>query len=452
MCDLATRELQTPARPEIAVIDRSGVRWLAGVYLIALALAPIPAQADHASFVDDVLPILERKCVACHQGAGAQKGLRLRSAAEVLAGGESGPAVIPSNPEASLLLAKVVGEQPAMPLAGEALTGAEIDLIRDWIASGAEDDSGQSEAHPDQTWWSLLPLRVPHGHAPASRWEQNAIDGFLLRAMRSLGLEPSDPSDRKTLIRRLSFDLTGLPPEPTEVESFVSDPDPDAYARLVDRLLASPAYGERWGRHWLDVARFGESNGYEQNHLRNSAFPYRDWVVQSFNADKPFNRMILEQLAGDQLAPEDPSVQAATGFLVAGPHDTVGIKNPAGEAQKRANHLDDMIMGTASAFLGLTVHCARCHDHKFDPISNEDYYRMQAAFAGVWHGERTWDDPQAVAAHEESAALLKEQESAANGRTGCAAQGCRGARRGEPERHSGEVPAACRPERHDRVV
>ena len=397
MCALATRRLQIPARPQIGVIEGGSVGWLGGVFLTMFAPVLAPAQTDHASFVDDVLPILERKCVVCHQGDGAQKGLRLGSVAELLVGGESGPAVIPNNPGGSLLLAKVMGDEPAMPLAGEALTGAEIDLIRDWIASGAEDDSGQSKAHPEQAWWSLLPLRVQNEAPSASRWERTAIDGFLLRAMQSRGLEPSNPSDRKTLIKRLSFDLTGLPPEPPEVESFVNDRDPEAYARLVDRLLASPAYGERWGRHWLDVARFGESNGYEQNHLRDNAWPYRDWVIRSFNEDKPYSRMILEQLAGDQLAPDDRHAQAATGFLVAGPHDTVGIKNPAGEAQKRANHLDDMIMGTASAFLGLTVHCARCHDHKFDPISNEDYYRLQAVFAGVSHGDRTWDEPARVA-------------------------------------------------------
>ena len=409
MCDLATRRLQISGCSQTGAIKRSGMRFFAGAFLTTLVLTPAPAQTNAASFVEDVLPILERKCVICHQGEEAQKGLRLGSATELLVGGESGPAVDPGNPEGSLLLTKVVGDKPAMPLAGEALTGAEIALIRGWISSGAHDDGSRAGAVPDQTWWSLRPLRIQTEPKPTGRWERTAIDGFLLRSMRSQGLEPSPPSDRKTLIRRLSFDLTGLPPGPAEVDSFVKNNDPEAYVKLVDRLLASPAYGERWGRHWLDVARFGESNGYEQNHLRSNAWPYRDWVIRSFNEDKPFSRMILEQLAGDQLAPDDRHVQAATGFLVAGPHDTVGIKNPAGEAQKRANHLDDMIMGTASAFLGLTVHCARCHDHKFDPISNEDYYRMQAAFAGVWHGDRTWDDPAKVAEFTSAAEPLEDQ-------------------------------------------
>lgn len=416
MWALAPVPFQTQYRSAAAVTDRNALRSIARAFLPILALAIAPARADEASFGEDVLPILERKCVVCHHGDGAQNGLRLGSAAGLIAGGESGPAVIPRDPESSLLLAKVDGEKPEMPPAGQPLTSAEIALIRDWISSGAPDDATGPAEDSERTWWSLRPFRVEDEPAPASLWERNAIDGFLLRAMQSQGLEPSDPSDRKTLIRRLNFGLTGLPPEAAEVESFVNDPDPDAYARLVDRLLASPAYGERWGRHWLDVARFGESNGYEQNHLRNNAWPYRDWVIRSFNEDKPFNRMILEQLAGDQLAPDDLDTQAGTGFLVAGPHDTVGIKNPAGEAQKRANHLDDMIMGTASAFLGLTVHCARCHDHKFDPISNQDYYRMQAVFAGVSHGDRTWDDPARVADFAAASKRLNDQINDASAR------------------------------------
>ncbi|MYB54649.1 MAG: DUF1553 domain-containing protein [Acidobacteriia bacterium] len=409
MRSLALSLFQTRYCSAVASTDRNTLRSIARAFLPILTLATAPARADEASFANDVLPILERKCVVCHQGDEPPKGLRLGSAAGLIAGGESGPAVVPSNPEGSLLLAKVAGDKPEMPPAGEPLASAEIELIRDWISAGATDDAGGSPEVSERTWWSLRPFRIEDERAPVSLWERNAIDGFLLRAMQSRGLKPSDPSDRKTLIRRLSFDLTGLPPEPAELESFVNDPDPAAYPRLVDRLLASPAYGERWGRHWLDVARFGESNGYEQNHLRDNAWPYRDWVIRSFNEDKPYSRMILEQLAGDQLAPDDRHAQAATGFLVAGPHDTVGIKNPAGEAQKRANHLDDMIMGTASAFLGLTVHCARCHDHKFDPISNKDYYRMQAVFAGVSHGDRTWDDPARVAEFAAASERLNDQ-------------------------------------------
>ncbi|MEZ5363796.1 MAG: DUF1549 domain-containing protein [Bryobacterales bacterium] len=215
---------------------------------------------------------------------------------------------------------------------------------------------------------------------------------------------------------------------------------------MVDRLLDSPAYGERWGRHWLDVVRFGESNGYEQNHLRNSAWPYRDWVIRSLNEDKPFNRMIVEQLAGDQIAPGDPRSRPRLVFWSRVRTIRSG-SNPEGEAQKRANHLDDMITATASAFLGLTVHCARCHDHKFDPIQQKDYYRMQAAFAGVWHDERNWATPAEVDAYESAAEPLRQQAKEAKEalealREGAAA--CGRASRRRPGRLSAECGAGRR--------
>ena len=383
-----------------------------GVLVLCAALAGPLAQAAEVSFSRDVLPVLARKCTHCHQGDAAQRGLRLSSAAEIRQGGLSGPAVVPGSPESSLLFKQVSGTPPAMPPAGDLLTEEEIDLLRTWIAAGAPGAATTAAAEEPVRWWSLRPLKAMRPPPRGSGWARGPIDAFLLGAMRTKGLEPSPLADRRDLMRRLSYGLTGLPPDPAEMEGFAADPDPRAYERLVDRLLASPAYGERWGRHWLDVARFGESNGYEQNHLRGNAWPYRDWVISAFNSDKPFDRMILEQLAADQFAPDDLEAQAATGFLVAGPHDTVGIRNPSGEAQKRANHLDDIVMGTASAFLGLTVHCARCHDHKFDPIRTEDYYRMQAAFAGVWHGSREWDVPERLAEFREvaeSVAAVKQR-------------------------------------------
>ncbi|MDE0101790.1 MAG: DUF1553 domain-containing protein [Bryobacterales bacterium] len=386
----------------------------AGIAALALcaALAGSLAQAAEVSFSRDVLPVLARKCAHCHQGDAAQRGLRLSSAAEIRQGGESGPAVVPGSPDSSLLFKQVSGSPPAMPPAGDLLTEEEIDLLRAWIAAGAPGAAATAAAEEPTRWWSLRPLSAAGPPERGSEWPRAPIDDFLLGAMRTKGLDPSPPAARRALMRRLSYGLTGLPPDPAEMEAFAADPDPHAYERLVDRLLASPAYGERWGRHWLDIARFGESNGYEQNHLRGNAWPYRDWVISAFNSDKPFDRMILEQLAADQISPDDLEAQAATGFLVAGPHDTVGIRNPSGEAQKRANHLDDIVMGTASAFLGLTVHCARCHDHKFDPIQTKDYYRMQAAFAGVWHGSREWDLPERLAAFRkvaDSVAAVKQR-------------------------------------------
>ena len=383
-------------------------------FAVCAAMSCSHALATENFFSRDVYPILVRKCVHCHQGETAQRGLRVSSAADVLRGGQSGPAVIPGKPAESLMLSMVTGSPPAMPPAGEPLTEAEVQTLRDWVEAGAGEVAGNVAATEATTWWSLRPLSATRPLASGDAWVRGPIDAFLLAAMRERGLEPSEAANRRSLIRRLSYDLTGLPPDPDEIAEFVNDSDPAAHERLVDRLLSSPAYGERWGRHWLDVARFGESNGYEQNHLRNNAWPYRDWVISAFNSDKPFSRMILEQLAADQIAPGDLEAQAATGFLVAGPHDTVGIRNPSGEAQKRANHLDDIVMGTASAFLGLTVHCARCHDHKFDPIRTEDYYRMQAAFAGVWHGSREWDRPERVDEFRQVAhtvAAVKERTS-----------------------------------------
>lgn len=371
-------------------------------------LLAIPATAATVSFEQDVQPILDARCVACHQGSGAQKGLRLSSGAGVLAGGDGGPAVIAGNPEASLLVARIGGEKPSMPPMGQPLTADEVELIRRWVSEGATVAILAEPVQEQGGWWSLQPFRPVE--PPASNTDAlGEIDRFVVARLREKGLEPSPRADRRTLIRRLKYDLLGLPPTPEEIDAFVADTTPGAYEDLVDRYLDDTAYGERWGRHWLDIARFGESNGYEQNHLRNNAWPYRDWVIRAFNEDKPYNRMILEQIAGDQIAPGDPSVEAATGFLVAGPHDTVRIQNPEGEAQKRANHLDDMITGTASAFLGLTVHCARCHDHKFDPIPQKDYYRLQASLAGVWHGERDWAEADEIAEYKRAEKTLKAE-------------------------------------------
>ena len=385
------------------------MRFPCGTAILLLAAPWTSAQQNTVSFERQILPILEQRCAVCHQGESAQRGLRVSSVAELTAGGENGPAVTAGNPDQSLLLEKVSGDKPVMPPMGEPLTSAEVGLIRDWISSGAVDDaSGSPPAEDEEVWWSLRPFGSVEPPEGEDSWAWSDIDRFVLAKLTEKELSPSAEADRRTLIRRLKFDLLGLPPTPEEIGAFVADRDQNAYEKIVDAFLDDPAYGERWGRHWLDVVRFGESNGYEQNHLRDSAWPYRDWVIRALNEDKPFNRMILEQLAGDQLS-ADPDVQAATGFLVAGPHDTVRIQNPEGEAQKRANHLDDMVAATASSFLGLTVHCARCHDHKFDPIPQKDYYRLQAAFAGAKHGERRWDEPAKIAAYERAAAPLRAE-------------------------------------------
>ncbi len=217
----------------------------------------------------------------------------------------------------------------------------------------------------------------------------NPIDGFIIAELAENGLRPNPPADRRQLIRRVTYDLTGLPPSAAEVQSFVDDRASDAYEKLVDRLLASPQYGEQWGRHWLDVIRFGESNGYERNVLINNAWPFRDYIIRSFNDDKPFDRLVLEHLAGDAIAPEDPDVAIGTAFLVCGPYDNVGNQDSVQAAIIQANHTDEIIRATSEAFLGLTIGCARCHDHKFDPLLQRDYYSLYATFDGVRHDART---------------------------------------------------------------
>ena len=316
----------------------------------------------------------------------------------MLRGGKSGPAIVPGKPEESLLLHKVSGDKPAMPAVGGPLTDAEVDLFRRWIADGAPGAATDGQVADAAVWWSFRPLRrppVPEGDAD---WARNEVDHFVSVKLSEKGLRPSAEADRVTLIRRLSYNLHGLPPGPTQVDAFVNDPSPGAYERLVDRLLASPRYGERWGRHWLDVVHYGESHGYDKDKARRNSWPYRDYVIRSFNQDKPYKRFIREQLAGDILWPTDPEGLIATGFVAAGPWDYVGhAELREGTKDKKLARLldrDDMVAATMSTFNSLTVHCARCHDHKFDPIQQADYYALQAVFAGVDRAEQPYfEDP-----------------------------------------------------------
>jgi len=378
-----------------------------GLLLMVAALAA-PAAAGEPTgppvdFAAEIAPLLTDRCLACHDAGRAEGGLDLSTARSARAGGEGGPAVVPGRPDEGSLLEMIAapegGGRPSMPAKGDPFTPAQVARFRRWVAEGAAWPDGQAlhtRARADLSWWSLLPLARPEPPNPAglpAAWAAHPVDRFLFAGLRERGLDPSPPADRRTLIRRVTYDLTGLPPTPEEARDFGRDDAPDAYERLVDRLLASPRYGEHWGRHWLDVARFGESTGFERNLILDNAWPYRDYVIRSFNEDKPFGRFIVEQLAGDVVAAGEPSVEVATTFLVAGPYDNVGNQDAAQARLIRANTLDDVVAAAGSAFLGLTIHCARCHDHKFDPIPQEDYYRLQAAFAGVAHGERVVATP-----------------------------------------------------------
>ncbi len=329
--------------------------WL----LISAALGAQPVSFDR-----EVRPVVERRCAGCHQPFKSYTGLRT-----AIASGR--------------LVPFISGEKPRMPKAGGPLASSEVALITRWVEEGAKDDT--------PVWWSLRPL-------PPRR--SGTIDGFLQAKLTEKKLTPSPEADRRSLIRRLTFDLHGLPPTPAEVEAFVHDTSPKAYESLVDRLLASPRYGERWARHWLDVVHYGESHGYDKDKPRMNAWPYRDYVIRSFNNDKPYARFVEEQLAGDVLYPDSPEGIVALGFIAAGPWDFVGhaelVEGTTDKNLTRSNDRDDMVAATMSTFTSLTVHCARCHNHKFDPIPQEDYYRVQAVFAGVERADRPYDADPAV--------------------------------------------------------
>ena len=360
---------------------------------VATLAGPAVSRAD-TDFAQDILPILEARCQACHPANGGQANLALVSRESILAGGKSGPAINPGNPDSSLLIGKVSGSKPLMPPVGDPLSAEQVDILRMWIAEGAPGDGDQTSA--DRTWWSFRPLVQPLVPDGGGDKAVNEIDHFVAAKLAEHGLTPSPRADRATLIRRLTYGLHGLPPEPSAIKAFLNDSRPDAYARLVDRLLASPRYGERWGRHWLDVAHYGESHGYDKDKARRNSWPYRDYVIRSFNGDKPYARFIREQLAGDILWPSDSEGLIATGFIAAGPWDYVGhAELREGTKDKRLARLldrDDMVAATMSTFNSLTVHCARCHDHKFDPIRQADYYALQAVFAGVDRAEQPYFD------------------------------------------------------------
>ncbi|MCA9137447.1 MAG: DUF1553 domain-containing protein [Planctomycetales bacterium] len=335
--------------------------------------------AGAVDFEKDVQPIFRDRCIDCHGADEQNSQFRLDRLSVMLSGGNSGePAIVPGKTEASYLLKLVKREEPGWEMPpDEPLSDDEIGLIENWIADGAAVPENYGPAKPDVELdhWSFRPITRAR--------DVDGIDGFIELKLQEHGLQCSQQAPRHVLIRRLFLVMLGIPPTPEQVAEFESDPRDDAWQRLVETVLASPQYGERWASHWLDLVRFGETDGFETNRERPSAWHYRDWVIQSLNDDKPYDQFVREQIAGDALG-----VDVATGFLVAGPNDIVKGKDPKLGLVQRMNELDDMINTTGTAFLGLTTGCARCHNHKFDPISQRDYYSMQAVFAGVQHGER----------------------------------------------------------------
>ena len=344
----------------------------------------------------DVAALLARNCLECHSGAAPKGGLDLTRRERALAGGDTGPALKPRDAAGSLLLRRIAaGEMP--PEGRPPLSNEQRGELQAWIAAGAKWATDPidpflytSDRRAGYNWWSLQPLQAVEPPPLADKsWPSNPIDHFIHHRVEAAGLTPSPPADRRTLIRRLYFDLVGLPPTPEEVAEFVADADPRAYERLVDRLLDSPHYGERWARHWLDLVRYGESQGFERNKLRPNAWRYRDFVVEAFNSDLPYDDFIRWQIAGDVLRPDDPLAVVASGFLVMGPYDLTAYKNGTPDMRKfaREEELEGLVATVCQTFLGLTVNCSRCHDHKFDPITQKEFYQISAAIGGTNQGE-----------------------------------------------------------------
>jgi hypothetical protein len=357
------------------------------------AAEPGPDPAHLEFFEKQVRPLLVQGCFGCHGPEKQRGGLRLDSRAAALAGGDSGPALVPGQPDKSRLIQAVryASDTLRMP-PKEKLTDQQVAVLTTWVKMGAPwpssatptrtvSSSGLQITEKDRAFWAFRPVQsVPLPAVQDTSWVQMPLDRFILAELDKKGLHPVAPADRRTLLRRVTFDLIGLPPTPEEIDAFLADHSPDAFARVVDRLLASPHYGERWARHWLDIARYGEDQAHSFKPRKYpDGFRYRDWVVKAFNSDLPYDRFVLEQIAGDLLdGPDRADHLAATGFFALG---------PVYYGRATADELDDRVDTLARGFLGLTVACARCHDHKFDPIPTRDYYSLAGVFASTDYQE-----------------------------------------------------------------
>ncbi|MDX1933404.1 MAG: PSD1 and planctomycete cytochrome C domain-containing protein [Capsulimonadales bacterium] len=370
------------------VVRRLGV---ALPLLSLLSLVILAAAAPkRVSYQETVAPLLRIHCSGCHTKTSAAGGLSLDTPDVLRNGGTKfgRKIVVPGKPAASALVGYLRGtHQPQMPMGGHPLTEAQIRTVERWIAEGATIDAEKLE-------WPYVPIARVTPPAVAGN-VSHPIDRFVLAKLRAKGLTPAPPAPKVALIRRLYLDLVGMPPTPQETDAFFADTSPNAYENLVDRLLADPRFGERWARHWLDLVRFAETHGFEADNIRARAWRYRDYVIRAFNVDKPYDRFLQEQVAGDELFPKDPDAWIATGFLRLGSYDELST-DPPGRRQETLNDATDTL---SSAVLGMTVGCARCHDHKYDRISQRDYYRLQAFFVNTEWREQSLPgevDPPAV--------------------------------------------------------
>jgi hypothetical protein len=404
-------------------MDRSygklNAAWIvSAISVVFVAWAPDLASATDdgtgvAFFESKIRPVLVDRCYECHssQAKKLRGGLRLDTREGIRSGGDTGAAVVPGKLDESLLFQAITAAKGVEPMPPKGSLPAKVVAdFAQWIKMGAPDprdgtSGAATAAKPAEPadWWALKPLSRPP--VPAAReappgWPASPIDSFVLAKLREKGFTPAPEAPRRTLIRRLSFDLVGLPPEPAEIEAFENDHSFAAYERLVDRLLSSPHYGERWARRWMDLVHFAETHGHDQDRIRPSAWPYRDYLIRSFNRDTPYPRFVAEQVAADAMFPDQPELVVALGMLAAGPWDESSLRDIRPDSiDRQIGHYidrDDMVSTVMSTFVSATVHCARCHDHKFDPISQEDYYSLQAVFAGVDKAERGYDTDRAL--------------------------------------------------------
>ena len=415
--------------------------------LISAGLRPATLRAEDELenaqqlefFEKQVRPLLVTHCYECHAGQKIKGGLSVESRHRMIQGGDTSGAIVPSDPDKSLLIEAVRYQNPDLQMPPKnRLSNSEIAILERWILDGAvdprSDDVAQSmgadaagaavgmSIEAGRDFWSFRPVAnppIPNVSDPS--WVRTPIDAFVLAKLDEQRLQRAPQADRRTLIRRVYFDLIGLPPTPEEIDSFVNDPSSDAYERLVQRLLASPHYGIRWGRHWLDVARYADSNGLDENLAFGNAWRYRDYVVDAFNDDKPFDRFLVEQLAGDLLPEANRETKTATGFLVLG----AKVLAEPDRQKLEMDSIDEQLDATGKAFLGMTLGCVRCHDHKFDPIKQTDYYALAAIFKSTktfgdsntgaikhWHEHSFATDPQRAALKELDAKIAKATAAA----------------------------------------
>lgn len=384
--------------------------------VVFLFYLPLPAVFAEVDFIEEVAPVLQRRCLSCHNDQDKKGEFSLQTADSAREDGY----VVAGDAMASHLLEviSIRAGKARMPKNSDALDVEEINLIRKWIDEGANWPASFELTEPrisDFDWWSYQSIRRPSVPKLENEWVRTPIDAYILQKLNDKGLPVADQADRRTLIRRVTYDLIGLPPTPQQVKEFVENPDPHAYERLVDRLLESKHYGERWARHWLDVVKYADTCGYDKDKLRPNAWPYRDYVIRSFNEDKPFHRFVQEQIAGDVLFPGNADGILGLGFIAAGPWDFIGhVEVPESKLDgKVARNLDrdDMVSGVLNTFCSITVQCARCHNHKFDPITQNDYYGLQSIFAAVDRAERPYDlDPKVEKRRESLQSVIAEEQ------------------------------------------